>query len=485
MAFAHGLVDLGVELISTGGTHQVLRAAGLAVRPVSEITGFPEVLSGRVKTLHPMVHAGLLAAPTPDHRAELESMGIGRIDLLAVNFYPFQETVARGAAFAESIEQIDIGGVTMLRAAAKNHQAVLAVCDPDDYPRVLAALRERDQQALRLELARKAFAYTAAYDAAIAAWLDPEPFPKRKIYVLEKHAELRYGENPHQSAALYRLEGERGPLFEAQVHGGLAMSYNNYGDAEAAWKLVNAFKQPACVAVKHQNPCGVGLAEAALPAYRKAYDADPVSIFGGVVAFNRTVDRATAAAIKPLFLEVLLAPSYEAEALSLLAGKKNLRILEVPSKPAADLLDAKRLQGGFLLQTADNPADKELQTVVGDEPSAQALQDLRFAWTVVKHTRSNAIVVATDGQTLGIGMGQTSRIAAARQALMQAADQAKGAVLASDAFFPFPDVVQLAAEHGIRAIIQPGGSKRDGESIAEARRAGMAMVFTGTRHFRH
>ena len=481
--FARGLLELGFRLLATGGTYRTLREAGLPVTYISEFTGFPEILEGRVKTLHPKVHAALLARP--DQEEELKALGLERIGVLAVNLYPFRETVARGASFAEALEQIDIGGPAMLRAAAKNHQAVLPVCDPEDYPRVLEALKAGPSPDFRRALARKAFAHTALYDAAIAEWLSGEKFPEEKLLALRREAALRYGENPHQEAALYRVVGERGPLLEAQVLQGKAMSFNNYLDAEAAWNLVSEFQGPACVAVKHQNPCGVALGETPLEAYRKAYEADPVSIFGGIVAFNRPLDGPTAEALAEVFLEVVLAPSFSPEARAVLARKKNLRLLQVPFPAQGPYLDLRRLRGGVLLQDADTEDPVALKVVTAKAPEEALWPDLRFAWKVVKHVRSNAIVVAKGGQTLGIGVGQTNRLAAARHALEAAGEKARGAVLASDAFFPFDDVVRLAASYGIAAIIQPGGSVRDEDSIRAAEEAGIAMVFTGVRHFRH
>ncbi|BDG23858.1 bifunctional phosphoribosylaminoimidazolecarboxamide formyltransferase/IMP cyclohydrolase [Thermus thermophilus] len=481
--FARGLAELGFRLLATGGTYRALREAGLPVTYISDFTGFPEILEGRVKTLHPKVHAALLARP--DQEEELKALGLERIGVLAVNLYPFRETVARGASFAEALEQIDIGGPAMLRAAAKNHQAVLPVCDPEDYPRVLEALKAGPSPDFRRELARKAFAHTAAYDAAIAEWLSGEKFPEEKLLALRREASLRYGENPHQEAALYRVVGERGPLLEAQVLQGKAMSFNNYLDAEAAWNLVSEFAEPACVAVKHQNPCGVALGETPLEAYRKAYEADPVSIFGGIVAFNRPLDGPTAEALAEVFLEVVLAPSFSPEARAVFAKKKNLRLLQVPFLAQGVYLDLRRLRGGVLLQDADTEDPVALKVVTQRAPTPEEWPDLLFAWKVVKHVRSNAIVVAKEGQTLGIGVGQTNRLAAARHALEAAGERAKGAVLASDAFFPFDDVVRLAASYGIAAIIQPGGSVRDQDSIRAAEEAGIAMVFTGVRHFRH
>jgi len=476
-------LGLGYRLLATGGTYKALKEAGLPVTYISEFTGFPEVLSGRVKTLHPKVHAALLARPYQEE--ELKALGFERIGVLAVNLYPFREIVARGASFQEALEQIDIGGPAMLRAAAKNHEAVLAVCDPEDYGRVLEALSEGPTPELRRELARKAFAHTAAYDAAIAEWLSGEKFPEEKFLVLKRLSPLRYGENPHQEAALYWVAGEEGPLLRAQVLQGKAMSFNNYLDAEAAWNLVSEFAEPACVAVKHQNPCGVALGQDPLEAYRKAYEADPVSIFGGIVAFNRPVDGPTARAMGEVFLEVVLAPGFTEEALAVLGRKRNLRLLQVPGPAEGAYLDLRRLRGGVLLQDADTADPVEPKVVTRKAPTEAEWEDLWFAWKVVKHVRSNAIVVAKGGKTLGIGVGQTSRLAAARQALEAAGEKARGAVLASDAFFPFDDVVRLAGGYGIAALIQPGGSVRDEDSIRAADELGLAMVFTGVRHFRH
>ncbi len=488
--FARNLVALGFELVSTGGTARYLREAGLEVTDVSDLTGFPEVLSGRVKTLHPRIHAGVLARP--DQLDELKELDIAPFDLVAVNLYPFEETIAGGATAAEAIEQIDIGGPTLLRAAAKNHQRVWVASDPSDYSLLLKGLRAAPDEAakLREQLAARVFAKTAAYDAAIAGWFSDRlegRFPERKILVLDKAAELRYGENPHQQAALYRVRGESGPLLNAEQLQGKPMSFNNYGDAEAAWNLVSAFDEPTAVAMKHQNPCGVGSAASLAEAFQKAHDADPVSIFGGIVALNRPLDAATAEKLAPIFLEVLLAPAYEDDALALLAKKKNLRVLQVPQFARGDYLDLRRLRGGLLVQDADVAplSEDQLQVVTESAPSEAEWADLRFAWKVVRSLRSNAIAVAKNRQTLGSGMGQTSRIDAAQHALDQAGEAARGAVMASDAFFPFDDVVKLAAERGIRAIIQPGGSKRDADSIAAANEAGIAMVFTGLRVFRH
>jgi len=480
--FAEGLARLGVELWASGGTAKTLREAGVPVHEISELTGVPELLGGRVKTLHPAVFAGVLARE--DQIMELAEEGYLPFDLVAVNLYPFEKVAASGAPEAEVLENIDIGGPALLRAAAKNYPRVWAVSDPADYPRVLKALEFGDGEGLRRELAAKAFAHTAAYDAAIAGWFAKgERFPERRILVLEKEGELRYGENPHQPAALYRLRG--GAVFGgARVLQGKAMSYNNYADAEAAWRLVSEFAEPAVAAIKHQMPSGVGVGESPAEAYARAYAADPVSIFGGIVAFNRPVDRAAAEAIGNLFLEVIVAPGFTEEARELFARKKNLRLIEMPG-PIPKELAYKKLPGGFLVQEEDDGIFGEVRVVTERAPSEAEMHALRLAMAAAKHARSNAIVVANGKRTLGIGQGQTSRVDAARIALERAGEAAKGAVLASDGFFPFDDVVRLAAEHGIAAIAQPGGSKRDADSIQAANEAGISMIFTGLRHFRH
>ncbi len=475
---------MGFELVASGNTARVLREAGVRVREVSELTGFPEILSGRVKTLHPRVHAGILARE--DQLGELQAMDLPVFDLVVVNLYPFEDAVAKDLPEAEVLEQIDIGGPTLVRAAAKNYPRVLVVVDPDDYDEVVARYRDgRVDLDFRRRFAWKAFAHTAAYDAAIAEWLNANgPFPERKIVVLDRIRPLRYGENPHQAAALYRVRGESGGLIEAEVLQGKAMSYNNYADAEAAWRLVREFDQPAAVALKHQMPCGVGVGADLAEAYARAYAADPVSIFGGIVAFNRPVDARVAEAIGGLFLEVIVAPGYSEAARARLAKKKNLRLIQVPEAQRLPL-HFQRLTGGMLLQTPDEGIWDEVRVVTKRSPSPEETEALRLAMAVVKHARSNAIVVAKAGQTLGIGQGQTSRIEAARIALNQAGEGARGAVLASDAFFPFDDVVRLAGQFGISAIVQPGGSKRDADSIAAADELGIAMIFTGVRHFKH
>jgi phosphoribosylaminoimidazolecarboxamide formyltransferase/IMP cyclohydrolase len=487
--FAKGLVALGFELVSTGGTHKTLQAAGLAVTYVSEVTGFPEILDGRVKTLHPRIHAGLLATRSPEHEAQLQAQDIRRIDLLCVNLYPFQETLARGASFEECLENIDIGGPAMLRAAAKNHAVVLPVCDPADYQAVLQALQMGISTEFRRQLAHKAFAHTAAYDAAVSAFLAFEKFPQTQLLTLKRlpGVELRYGENPHQEAALYTLEGQTGAVLQAQVLAGKPMGFNNYADADAAWSLVTELELPACVAVKHANPCGVALADDPKTAWERARDADTLSVFGGVVALNRPVDLETAVAMRGTFLEVLIAPEVSAEALDWFRSKKpDLRVL-VAAPEDADSREFRPLVGGFLAQDRDLRRWEELHLSYVTEriPTPQELLDLKFAWYVGKHTRSNNVVLAKEGVTVGLGTGAVSRIWAAERALWNAGEKARGAVLASEAFFPFDDVVRAAAAAGVTAIVQPGGAKRDEEVIAACNELGVAMVFTSSRHFKH
>ena len=491
--FARGLVGLGFELVSTGGTFKALQGADLPAVYVSEITGFPEILGGRVKTLHPFVHGGILARRTPDHLAQLEQHGITPIDLVCVNLYPFQNTIAReGVTLEEALENIDIGGPSMVRGAAKNFAAVLVVVNPSDYDSVL----EQGVSApieFRKTLAQKAFAHTAEYDAAIANYLLEEPsesleLPQRLTLELEKVETLRYGENPHQQAALYRRKGQRGALLEAEILQGKAMSFNNYTDAQAAWNLLLEFSEPACIGVKHANPCAVGTGDSLLEAWTRAHKADPVSIYGGIVALNRTLDGDTARALKDVFLEVVLAPEFSVAALEVLKSKKNLRLLKVASSEAQSAeLDFKPLEGGFVVQQRDALGLEGIHrnVVTQRTPTEGEWTDLLFAWRVVKHVKSNAIVVAKEGRTTGIGVGQVSRIWAAQQALEHAGEFALGSVMASDAFLPFDDVVRECARAGITALMQPGGSVRDEDSVRAANEAGMAMVFTGVRHFRH
>jgi phosphoribosylaminoimidazolecarboxamide formyltransferase/IMP cyclohydrolase len=507
--FATALAGRGVEILSTGGTAQLLRGAGVAVQDVAEHTGFPEMMDGRLKTLHPRVHGGLLAIRgNPEHEAAAVAHGIAPIDLLVVNLYPFEATVAQGAPFACCIENIDIGGPAMIRAAAKNHAAVTVIVDPDDYGRVLEAMDRHGGATtldLRKALAAKAYARTAAYDAAIAAWFADalgERAPSRRTIAGTLAEELRYGENPHQWAALYR-SGERRPgVASAVQHQGKELSYNNLNDTDAAFELVAEFDpraSPAVAIIKHANPCGVALGASLAEAYRKALACDPLSAFGGIVALNGTIDAATAREIAGIFTEVVIAPDATGEAKAVLAGKKSLRLLTTGGlpDPRAGGLTFRSLAGGFLVQSRDNAVvdDMALKVVTERQPTPQELADLRFAFRVAKHVRSNAIVYARDGATVGIGAGQMSRVDSARIAALKAADAAKatgaaepqtrGSVVASDAFFPFADGLIAAAEAGATAVIQPGGSVRDEEIVKAADEAGLAMVFTGTRHFRH
>ncbi|APC09309.1 bifunctional phosphoribosylaminoimidazolecarboxamide formyltransferase/IMP cyclohydrolase [Neomoorella thermoacetica] len=495
---ARGLVELGWELLSTGGTARTLIAAGLPVTEVAAVTGFPEILDGRVKTLHPKIHGGILARPTPEHLAQLQEQGIQPIDLVVVNLYPFRETIARpGVTPAEAIENIDIGGPAMVRAAAKNHERVGIVVDPASYNEVLTELREKGSLSpeTRRRLAAAAFAHTAAYDAAIAAYFQrlmgyEEPFPASFVLSGEKVQDLRYGENPHQGAAFYRLPAPPpGTLAGARQLQGKELSYNNLMDLDAAWNLACDFKEPVVAIIKHTNPCGVARARTPAAAYRLAYAADPVSAFGGIVACNRPVDGEMAGAMTEIFLEAVIAPSFTPEAMAILKSKSNLRLLAAGERAGCRTREyqVRPVSGGFLVQEPDHHVlePESLKVVTARKPEAKEMADLLFAWQVVKHVKSNAIVVARDGVTLGIGAGQMNRVGAARIALEQAGARAKDAVLASDAFFPFGDTVELAARAGITAIIQPGGSIRDEESIRAADAAGIAMVFTGIRHFRH
>ena len=500
----------GVELVSTGGTAKALREAGLEVRDISELTGFPEMMDGRVKTLHPKVHGGLLAVrDDPAHAEAMAAHGIGAIDLVVVNLYPFAQTVAKGAGRDEIIENIDIGGPSMVRSAAKNHAVVACLTDPTDYAELIETLDTSGGMtslSLRKRLAAKAFAATAAYDAGIASWFafadQGERFPETLPLILKRGAELRYGENPHQHAAFYAHAGPaaRG-IGQAEQVQGKALSYNNYNDADAALELAAEFRDadPTCVIVKHANPCGVATASSLRAAYEAAFACDSVSAFGGIVAVNRPLDGATAEAIAAIFTEVVVAPDADEAARAVFAAKKNLRLLltgELPD-PARPGMAAKSIMGGWLVQSRDNGrigAD-DLKVVTKRAPTAQELSDCRFAWTVAKHVKSNAIVYAKDGATAGIGAGQMNRLESARIAAWKAKDAAEkagwaaprtiGSAVASDAFFPFADGLLAAAEAGASAVIQPGGSIRDEEVIAAADEAGLAMVFTGMRHFRH
>jgi len=500
--FARALAALGVQILSTGGTAKLLEKEGIAVTEVSAYTGFPEMLDGRVKTLHPKIHAGLLARrDDPGHLAALRSAGIPPIDLLVVNLYPFQAAVADpDCSFEDAIENIDIGGPALLRAAAKNHAGVGVVVDPADYARVLEEMRASGgiSDATRFALAKKVFAHTAAYDGAIANYLTSldagrrrREYPDVLSLQFARLQDLRYGENPHQSAAFYRDERPvAGSLATYRQLQGKELSYNNIADADAAWECVKSFTEPACVIVKHANPCGVATGASLAAAYEKAFKTDPVSAFGGILAFNRALDRATAEAASKQFAEVIIAPRVEPEAQEVFAKKANVRLLEVPLSHDVQAHDYRRVGGGLLVQSSDSKMVQrnEMQVVTKAKPSESQWSDLLFAWRVAKFVKSNAIVFCRDGMTLGVGAGQMSRVDSSRLAAMKA-QAAKlslaGSVVASDAFFPFRDGLDVVAEAGATAVIQPGGSVRDDEVITAANERGVAMVFTGVRHFRH
>ncbi len=504
LEFAQELARYNVEILSTGGTARMLRDAGLTVKDVSEFTGFPEMLDGRVKTLHPKVHGGLLGMRSnPEHVAKMQEHGIENIDMVVVNLYPFEATVAKdGCTLEDAIENIDIGGPTMLRSAAKNYPDVTVITDPADYSTVLAEMAATNgavSKETNFGLAVKVYQRTAAYDAAISNWLgrrtgaDVTAFPDTFTVQFKKAQEMRYGENPHQNAAFYVEAGavEVSTATAVQLQG-KELSYNNIADTDAALECVKQFSEvPACVIVKHANPCGVALGDSLLDAYDRAYKTDPESAFGGIIACSRELDGATAAAIvERQFVEVIIAPTVSAEALAIVAAKKNVRLLSCgafPATPAARL-DMKRVTGGLLLQEADLALYNELKVVTKRAPSAEEMADLLFAWQVAKFVKSNAIIYAKDKMTIGVGAGQMSRVNSARIAAIKAEHaglEVKGAVMASDAFFPFRDGMDNAAAVGITAVIQPGGSMRDAEVIAAADEQGMAMVFTGMRHFRH
>ncbi|MFL6930988.1 MAG: bifunctional phosphoribosylaminoimidazolecarboxamide formyltransferase/IMP cyclohydrolase [Xanthobacteraceae bacterium] len=509
VAFARALAEHGIELVSTGGTAKALAAEGLSVVDVADLTGFPEMMDGRVKTLHPVVHGGLLAIrDDQDHVAAMQAHGIRPIDLLVVNLYPFEETVAKGAGFADCVENIDIGGPAMIRAAAKNHADVTVVVEPADYAPVLAELKAHGGAttlALRQRLAAKAYARTAAYDAAIANWFADrlaDPAPGFRAVGGRLVEALRYGENPHQTAAFYATGEKRFGVATARQVQGKQLSYNNINDTDAAYECVAEFdpqRTAAVVIVKHANPCGVAEGESLVAAYRKALACDPVSAFGGIVAVNRTLDAEAARAITEIFTEVIIAPDATKEALAIVGAKKNLRLLVAGGLPDARAvgLTVKSVAGGLLVQSRDNAVVDEMQLrmVTRRAPSAAELADLRFAFRVAKHVKSNTIIYANDRATVGIGAGQMSRVDAARIAARKAEDAAKeaglsepltkGSVVASDAFFPFGDGLLVAIEAGATAVIQPGGSMRDDEVIKAADEHGIAMMFTGTRHFRH
>jgi len=496
--FVSALSELGVEILSTGGTCRAIREAGIGVIEVAEKTGFPEIMDGRVKTLHPIIHGGLLGRRGTDE-AVMDEHGIEPIDLLAVNLYPFEATIAReDASIDDAIENIDIGGPAMIRAASKNHDGVAVVVDPDDYDNVIESLQKNELSLeVRRRLAAKAYAHTASYDTAItkylSASLEDDPLGDRILYAGTLVNRMRYGENPHQNAAFYiDQQAPQGSLATAEQLQGKALSYNNIADSDAALECVRQFTAPACVIVKHANPCGVAVADDILGAYEKAFKTDPTSAFGGIIAFNRPLDATTAKSIiDRQFVEVIVAPSIDDAAASVLTEKKNVRVLRTGDRgPASSGFDFKKVSGGLLVQNTDlgRITADDLKVVTDKAPTEQQIADMLFAWTVVKYVKSNAIIFCKDNMTIGVGAGQMSRVYSTRIAAIKAADEGlevKGSVMASDAFFPFRDGIDTAAETGIAAIIQPGGSMRDDEVIQAANEHGLAMVFTGMRHFRH
>lgn len=502
--FAKELASLGVEIISTGGTFQVLKDAGIPVIGITDVTGFPECLDGRVKTLHPSIHAGLLAIRgNKEHMKQLQDLGIDTIDMVVVNLYPFKQTILKeGVTRETAIENIDIGGPTMIRAAAKNYQDVAVVIDPKDYLKVIDELKNDGEVSFNTKfyLCAKVFMHTAHYDSLIANYMRKEAgmeqFPDTISLTYEKVQDMRYGENPHQNAAFYKEIGNaKGLLSDAvQLHG-KELSFNNINDTHGALELLKEFTEPTIVACKHANPCGVASAETLCEAYKKAYESDPVSIYGGIIVANREVDLATAEEMSKIFAEIILAPSFSEDALNLLKQKKNLRLLTLEGiceKQPVGSIDIKKVSGGILVQDVDNELynENDLKVVTKRQPTEKEMEDLKFAWKMVKYTKSNGIAIGKDKQSVGIGPGQVNRIWACEQAIAHGKnylgeDSTKGASLASDAFFPFPDCVEACAKAGITAIVQPGGSIRDQESIDACDAAGIAMVFTGMRHFRH
>lgn len=496
--FAQGLNQLGITIISTGGTAAKLIEEGVPVIGITEVTHFPECLDGRVKTLHPAVHGGILAMrEKKEHMDQIAELGIETIDIVAINLYPFKETILRpNVTMEEAIENIDIGGPTMLRSAAKNHKDVVVVCDPSDYGRVITELKETGTVSYdtKYRLALKAFQHTAAYDAMISDYLRKEiheDLPENLTLTFERVQSLRYGENPHQKAYYYKeVKPYKGAIVNAiQLHG-KELSFNNINDANGALQTLKEFDEPTVVAVKHANPCGVGTGDDVYDAYVKAYKADPVSIFGGIIAANRAIDEKTAEEINKIFIEIVIAPNFTEEAIHILKKKKNIRLLQldhIETKAPDNDIDLKKVGGGLLIQTTDHIIyqEEEMRVVTDRLPTERELEDMKFAMKVVKHVKSNGIVLAKDGKTIGIGPGQVNRIWAVENSIRQATDNLEGSVLASDAFFPFDDCVTEAAKAGISAIIQPGGSIHDEDSIKKANELGIAMIFTGTRHFKH
>ncbi|WP_069997307.1 bifunctional phosphoribosylaminoimidazolecarboxamide formyltransferase/IMP cyclohydrolase [Cellulosilyticum sp. I15G10I2] len=503
VAFSKELADLGVEIISTGGTYNTLKNEGINVIGISEITGFPECLDGRVKTLHPAIHAGLLnIRANAEHQKQMKELGLGNIDIVVVNLYPFKETILKeGVTLEEAIENIDIGGPTMLRSAAKNNQDVAVVVDPKDYEVVLNELREGRtvSKETKFYLASKVFEHTANYDSMIADYLRMQrgdrALPEKLTMTFEKVQDMRYGENPHQNAAFYMEVGKtKGTLASAKQLNGKELSYNNINDANGALELLKEFKEPTVVAVKHANPCGVASSDTLYKAYQKAYAADPVSIFGGIVVANRKIDAETAQEMAKIFLEIIIAPAYDDEALEVFKAKKNLRVLQLEAIEYVDALtiDMKKVGGGLIVQGKDTLLLKEedLKIVTDRAPSEKEMQDLMFAWKLVKHVKSNGIALAKGGQSVGMGGGQTNRIWATNQAIEHGLEflgeeGVRGSVMASDAFFPYDDCVKAAVKAGVTAIIHPGGSIRDEDSIKVCNENNIAMIFTGMRHFKH
>ena len=496
VAFAQSLRRLGWEIIATGGTMKLLRDSGLEVINISDVTGFPEICDGRVKTLHPKVHGGLLARRDDEsHLEALRENSIEFIDMVCVNLYPFRRTIANpDVTMEDAVENIDIGGPSMLRSAAKNFKDVTVVCDPSDYERIIAEIEATGNTTVetRLELSAKAYTHTAEYDACIATYMRQQAGLNEKLFLNFDLAQtLRYGENPHQSAKFYR-QAEAVPFslaFGRQLNG-KELSYNNIQDANAALNIVREFDEPFCVGLKHMNPCGAAVGKDVFEAWTKAYEADKVSIFGGIVAVNRELDAATAEAMKPIFLEIIIAPSFSKEALEILSTKKNLRLMEVDmTRTGEKQMQYVSVNGGLLTQQLDTETleVKEEMTVTEARPTAEQLADMNFAWRIVKHVKSNAIVAVKGGCTLGVGAGQMNRVGSASIALEQAKEkgETEGLVLGSDGFFPFDDTVTLAAQYGVTAVVQPGGSVRDEDSINKANELGMTMAFTGMRHFKH
>lgn len=494
--FVSGLVELGYEIISTGGTKKALEAAGISTIGISDVTGFPEIMDGRVKTLHPNVHGALLCVrDNPEHVKQINELDIQYIDLVCVNLYPFKETVLKpGVSHEEIIENIDIGGPSMLRSASKNYRYIPVICDPNDYDTVLNELREHGETSLetREKLAAKVFRHTASYDTMIASYLTEktgEKYPEKFTLTFDKVQDLRYGENPHQSAAFYKGMNPQYSLANAKQLHGKELSYNNIQDGNAAIEILKDFEgQPAVVGVKHMNPCGVGIGNTIEEAWDKAYEADPVSIFGGIVAFNEPINNAIAEKLSKIFLEIIIAPAYVEDAFEILSKKKNIRLLQLDTTLSVNAkYKVTNVNDGLLVQDIDDHqiTEEDLRCVTNRKPTEEEIKQLLFAWKVVKHVKSNAIVLVKDNMTIGVGAGQMNRVGAAKIAIEQAQEKAKGSVMGSDAFFPMPDTVEEAVKAGVTAIIQPGGSIKDQLSIDVCNEHGIAMVFTGVRHFKH